>query len=186
MGKDVEAPIGSNFQRSQTLSCCPCSRYMAKCIRSCSCKQRAARCSSCGPLSFGRCRNCGALDTALPSHPAQPDSSLVSTDGGRSSGCPCPNGVNSSGQHAGDTAVGPHQEDGANDTFLREKFAQAFGTPLLNHNGGSDCEVCSLWWNVVVLRGRQYLLPDGGIGTRFVNTLSEEIERCMDGRQKSK
>ena len=69
--------------------------------------------------------------------------------------------------------------------MLREKFKWAFGTPLLNHDGGSDCEVRSLWWKVVALRGKRYSLPDGGIGTSFVNMLSEEIERCMEGRQRS-
>ena len=179
-----DASVGSNVQRSQSLPCCPCSRYTAKCVRSCPCKQRGVRCSSCGPLSFDRCRNRGAPDTVSSSHLTHCDGLLV-VDGGCRGCCSRPDGVDASGQCADDAAVRSHREGGVNDTFLCEKFERAFGAPLLNHDGGSDCEVRSLWWKVVTLRGRQYSLPDGGIGTSFVNMLSEEIERCTDGRQRS-
>ena len=90
--------------------------------------------------------------------------------------------VDASAQPADYAAFGPR---GVNDIFLRDKFVLAFGAPLLNHDGGSDCEVRSLWWKVVALRGKQYSLPDGSVETRFVNMLSEEIERCTDCRQRS-
>ena len=136
---DEKAPISSNHQRSQSLPCCPCSRYMAKYIRSCPCKQRGARCSSCSPLLLDRCRNCGALDTASLSHPTH--NSLLLADGG----CPCPDRVDASGQYVDDASVEPQQECGANDIFLCKKF----------------------------------------VGTSFVNMLSEEIERCTKGQQRS-
>ncbi len=75
---------------------------------------------------------------------------------------------------------------GVDDVFLQLKFARAFGAQLLNHSGdGDNSEVRSLWWGSVALKGKQYTLPDGGVGTRFVNLLSEEIERCNEGRQRS-
>ena len=75
-----------------------------------------------------------------------------------------PDRVDASGQYVDDAAVEPQQECGANDIFLCKKFEWAFDAPLLNHDGGSDCEVRSLWWKVVVLRGKQYSLSDGGFG----------------------
>ena len=134
---------------------------------------------SCGPLLLDHCPNHGALDTALLSHPTH--DSLLFVDG-----CPPSDGVDANGQNTDDATVGPQQGCRANNIFQHEKFEQgAFGTLLLNHNGGFDCKVRSLWWKVVALRGKQYSLPDGGIGTRFVNMLSEEIERCTKGQQRS-
>ena len=89
----------------------------------------------CGQLSLDRCHNRGALDTASLSHPNH--DSLLYAD--RS--CLRPNEVDANGQNAGDAAVRPQQECGANDIFPREKFERAFGAPLLNHDGGFDCEV---------------------------------------------
>ena len=100
-------------------------------------------------------------------------------------GCPHPDGVDAGSQYTDDTTVRPQQKYGVNDIFLHEKFKRAFGASLLNHDRGSDCEVHSLWWKVVALRGKQYLLPDGGVGTRFVSMLSEEIERYTKGQQRS-
>ena len=73
-----------------------------------------------------------------------------------------------------------------NEEFLREKFEQAFGAPLVNEAGDDLAEVSAtrqLWWRVVALKGRQYTLPDGNVGTRFVHLLSAEIEKCTLGRQ---
>ena len=67
------------------------------------------------------------------------------------------------------------------DTFLKERFAHAFGAQLLNSAGDDS----SLWWGAVSLKGRQYALPEGGVGTRFVHMLSEEIEQCNEGWQRS-
>ena len=79
-----------------------------------------------------------------------------------------------------------NNEGGIDDPFLKEKFARAFGVPLLNSAGGDDAlDVCSLWCGTVSLKGRQYVLPNGGVGTRFVHMLSEVIERCNEGRQRS-
>ena len=154
------------FNVRRVLPCCPCSRFTFKCAHSCPCKQPGAHCSSCGPLSLDHCCNHGARDTASLSHPTQNSLPLAS------GGCPCPDGVEASGQYADDVSVGPQQECGANDIFRHEKSERAFGATLLNHHGGFYCEVRSLWWKVVALRGRQYSPPDGGIGTRFVNMLS--------------
>ena len=44
--------------------CCPCSKFTAKCIRTCNCKRRGVRCSLCGPLSLGRCGNQPPHDTS--------------------------------------------------------------------------------------------------------------------------
>ena len=82
-------------------------------------------------------------------------------------------GVTVGGHSRGDAAVGLGLECGADEVFLSEKFMRAFGSPLLNHDGGPDSEIRSLWWEVVALRGKQYALPNGNVGTRFVNTLSE-------------
>lgn len=71
------------------------------------------------------------------------------------------------------------------DPFLREKFTQAFGALLINSEGGTDSEIRKMWWRAVALRGKQYSLPDGAIGTRFVHMLSAELEACTAGRQSS-
>ena len=54
----------------------------------------------------------------------------------------------------------------------------AFGARLLNHDGGSHPDVRFLSWKVVTLQDKQYSLPDGGIGTQFVNMLWDEIENA--------
>ena len=63
------------------------------------------------------------LDTASLSHPAHHNSSL-STNGGRSSGCPHPDEIDTSGQHPGDADVGPHEEGEESDTFLHESSSE--------------------------------------------------------------
>ena len=82
---------------------------------------------------------------------------------------------------------GCHGGISVNDAFLRDKFERAFGAPLLNSDSddsvGDNTEGRSLWWGAVSLKGKQYELPHGGIGTRFVNMLSEEIERSNNGGQ---
>ena len=93
--------------------------------------------------------------------------------------------VTGGGYSRGDAAVEQGVECGTDEVFLREKFMRAFGSPLLNHEGGPDSEIRSLWWEVVALRGKQYVLPNGSVGTRFVNMLSEEIELCTEGWQQS-
>ena len=72
-----------------------------------------------------------------------------------------------------------------NDDFLRTTFERAFGAPLVNGDGGPDSDIRKLWWKTVELRGKQYELPNGNVGKRFVNILAEEIERCTAGRQPS-
>ena len=71
------------------------------------------------------------------------------------------------------------------DDFLRTTFERAFGAPLVNGDGGPDSDIRKLWWKTVELRGKQYELPNGNVGKRFVNILAEEIERCTAGRQPS-
>ena len=122
------------------------------------------------------CLNHGALDAALPNHTTH-KLSLVSDRT-----CPHTDVVVANAQLADYATVGPR---GLNDIFLRDQFVLAFGAPLVNHDGRCNCEVHTLWWKVVALRGKQYLLPDGGVWTWFVNMLSEEIERCTEGRQRS-
>ena len=66
-------------------------------------------------------------------------------------------------------------ERGADGGFLQEKFMRAFSALLLDHAGGVDSEVCSMWWKVIAVCGKQYMPPYGRVGTRFVNLLSEDI-----------
>ena len=75
--------------------------------------------------------------------------------------------------------------DRINDRFVKEKFQEAFGAPLLNSEGGPDSELRKIWWKATALRGKQYQLPGGNVGTRFVNLLAVEIERCTAKRQPS-
>ena len=64
---------------------------------------------------------------------------------------------------------GCHGGIGVNDAFLCEKFEQVFGTPLLNSDSDDSVEEntegCSLWWGAISLKGKQYELPHGGVGT---------------------
>ena len=71
------------------------------------------------------------------------------------------------------------------DSFLEDKFWLAFGAPLVNDDSGPESGERSLWWEVVRLRGKQYSLPHGRCGTRFLNMLANEIEACTRGRQTS-
>ena len=73
----------------------------------------------------------------------------------------------------------------ASGDFLRKTFERAFGATLVNDEEDPDSDVRTLWWKTVELRGKQYQLPHGNVGKRFLNILSEEIERCTAGRQTS-
>ena len=84
-----------------------------------------------------------------------------------------------------DRTDGPFDDDSGNDRFVEAKFQDAFGASLVNCEGGPDSEIRKIWWDVTALRGKQYQLPGGGVGTRFVNLLAEEIERCAAQRQSS-
>ncbi len=74
-------------------------------------------------------------------------------------------------------------DDSSDSHFLEEKFNVAFGASMLNHAGGPDSEDRRLWLEIVSLRGKQYALPGGRVGMRFVNMLAAEIESCTAGRQ---
>ena len=78
-------------------------------------------------------------------------------------------------------------DDSGNDRFVEAKFQDAFaiGASLVNCEGGPDSEIRKILWDVTALRGKQYDLQGGGVGTRFVNLLAEEIERCAAQRQSS-
>ena len=56
--------------------------------------------------------------------------------------------------------------------------------PLLDSAGDNYAsDVCSLWHGTVSLKGRQYILLDGGVCTRLVHMLSEVIEQCNEDRK---
>ena len=86
---DDEGTSVAAFVESSSGSCCPCSKYTAKYIRTCICKQQGVRCSSCGPLLLGRCSNQPPHDaneaSELPhsrvsdsgSSPSDPDESMA-------------------------------------------------------------------------------------------------------------
>lgn len=80
----------------------------------------------------------------------------------------------------------PSSGSNETDDFLTTKFKLAFGEPFNvdEHELESD-DVRPLWWEAVGLRGKQYELPNGRVGTRFVHVLAEEIERFVAGRQNS-
>ena len=83
----------------------------------------------------------------------------------------------------------PSQHDGNTaesiSRFLDEQFYAAFGAPLLNKDGGPDSNDRKLWREIVGLSGKQYTLPGGRVGTRFINMLASEIESSTAGRQSS-
>ena len=56
---------------------------------------------------------------------------------------------------------------------------------MLNDDGGPDSEERQLWWKIVRLRGKQYVLPNGSPAVRLVHMLAEEIEKCTAGRKSS-
>ena len=70
-----------------------------------------------------------------------------------------------------------------------EKFDLAFGAEF---NVSDDIALPpavttarSVWSEAVALQGKQYELPDGRVGTRFVHMLAVELERLAAGRQSS-
>ena len=90
------------------------------------------------------------------------------------------NHVDTSFPASGYTEI-PTQDHG----FLEMKFQDAFGASLVNSEGVPDSATRAIWWDAVSLRGKQYALPDGNAGSRFVNILADEIESCNAGRQPS-
>ena len=153
--------------------CCPCSKFMAKCLRPCPCKKEL-RCSSCFSSVIGRCQNqppfcpvghigCSGASAEADSNPEMDELTV--------------------GSEGVSATQATHLDD--EDPFLREKFTQAFGAPLINSEGGTDSEIHKVWWHAVALRRNQYSQPDGAIGTRFVHMLSAELEAYTTGRQSS-
>lgn len=77
----------------------------------------------------------------------------------------------------------------AEKDLIEEKFELAFGAEF---NVPDDVDLASagttervLWSEAVALQGKQYELPDGRVGTRFVHMLADELERLAAGRQNS-
>ena len=64
-------------------------------------------------------------------------------------------------RHSDGNAIYDRGGECADEVFLQEKFMWAFGAPLVNDEGDADSEVRSQWWETVVLRGKQYILPEG-------------------------
>ena len=149
----------------------------------CPCKQNGVQCSACGPSSSGRCSNYRGSSTCRDSvGAAQEDSGAGPSSSPTAEKAFLTQVISGVRDHAGSQLV-EHQ---STNTFPEKKFLRAFGVPLLNHSGGDDdSEACRLWCGAVSLKLRQYALPDGGVGNRFVHMLSEEIERCNDGRKMS-
>ena len=149
---------------SSTEPCCPCSKFTARCLRSCSCKKKNALCTSCRPSILGRCQNQGSAAGGRVEQGAPQVRSCVLPEGTQRSQL-------SSSDDAGDSsgATNDFAALGSSDVdlFLREKFMLAFGAPLINDEGGVDSDLRKIWWRAVGLRGRQYTLPDGNVGTRF-------------------
>jgi len=170
--------------KSSDGACCPCSKT-AKCVRSCPCKQKGFWCRSCIPSERGKCCNRPTVvvnDSTVGPRPVLETtataSAVVDADVG-DIGRPAGN-ILTQNSH-GNVQCGSQE-----NRFLDEKFERAFGAKLLNHSGGvEDSEARSLWWGAVALGGKQYALPNGGVGTRFVNMLSEQIELNNEGRQSS-
>ena len=66
---------------------------------------------------------------------------------------------------------------GVYENFFKEKFTCAFKVPLLNSTGDDNIlDVRCLWCGAISFKGRQYVLPNRGVGTQFVHILSEVIE----------
>ena len=86
--------------------------------------------------------------------------------------------VGSPSSAANDTGSSCNVSERNQNIFLNEHFQEAFGATLINGEGEPDSETHSIWWKVVALRGKQYALPDKNVGTRFINILAEEIEKC--------
>ena len=56
---------------------------------------------------------------------------------------------------------------------------------MICSEGGELDEIGLLHLEMGKLRGRQYFLPDGNVGKRFVNRLASEIEKNVNGLQHS-
>lgn len=65
--------------------------------------------------------------------------------------------------------------------FIQNVFINGFGAPLVNKIGniGSIWDV--RWMRAMKLKGKQYSLPQGAIGRRFVSTLAEIIQAVANG-----
>ena len=71
------------------------------------------------------------------------------------------------------------------DDFANKKFLQAFGARMVREDGDDNDEFRKMYLEMVELSGRQYSLPDGNVGKRFVNLLAAEIEKRNNGLQNS-
>eukprot|EP00117_Sycon_ciliatum_P019119 scpid50248/ scgid17443/ len=190
-------------KRISSRKCCQCNGN-GSCTR-CDCASKGRKCTNCHPNKKGRCMNQPQQAPVL--QPADQSSQVA--------GEKLPQGHNESETEPvlenstqtsvlnlsastvlDDSSRGSEQDDvettdhtagqeSATTEFLDRKFQRAFGAPLINSDGGPDSDIRSIWWKAVSLRGKQYALSDGNVGTRFVNMLAEEIEKCNAKQQSS-
>ncbi|CAA9994685.1 unnamed protein product, partial [Nesidiocoris tenuis] len=68
---------------------------------------------------------------------------------------------------------------------IQNYFIQAFGAPMLNSIGQEGSTWHNRWKKAMTLQGRQYDLPQGAVGRRFVTLLTEEIQGVVTGMHMS-
>ena len=190
-------------------ACCQCNTpgKGPRCL-SCVCVKNNKACVSCAPGCESQC--CNRLNRLtfdslerLPSlyihndnvvQISGPVSPLNASVYAVSSGCLVVHSALDGNQHpsagssssaANDTGSSRTVSERNHKVFLNEHFQRAFGATLVNSEGGPDSGTGSIWWKFVALWGKQYTLPDGNVGTRFINILEEEIEKSNEKKQAS-
>lgn len=65
-------------------------------------------------------------------------------------------------------------------TFMQNLFIRGFNAPLINSDGGGEEDEWHLRWKSAMrLQGRQYSLPQGSVGRKFVDILANEIQTVI-------
>lgn len=127
-----------------------------------------------------RCIGCGREFISLNGHLARGPCAGLRAQQSTSHHSATGQGSQAQTEHQGDPS--PHNVP----EYIQERFVRGFGAPLLNcEGGGNNSEWEERWRRTMTLQGKQYSLPDGAVGRRFVSQLANEIQGVANGSANS-
>ena len=183
------------------MACCTCNGVRARCI----CVKNGTSCVSCLPRKSGSCSNTlqsrqekgriedRHLSVWRPSDPVDPGDSVDRSKVWSNKHSSQNN--NHINQNLTSTSVAPSERRSFvvdNDSLsadgrvnVDDLMVQAFGAKFEHNNSSINVdEVCvwnECWKKIVQLQGKQYDLPGGAIGRKYVELLSKEVTQLACG-----